>query len=180
LGTAINDVRQESQTIAGYDGTLAAKENRKYQIFPWNADSSTLVPFTTRNRRDELIEVVTDPDAGGKQLTATYRYYNDVAAGTPNYGRVKQIERADRSWVRFEYDSQGRVTRSYTPFKDSPAPASAAGVPIGDYRLTEVTYGSNPTQTITESLMVGGTSTVIGRRFKNIDDSGPSYTVIKD
>lgn len=178
-GKAVGDIRQEVQTVLDQAGTVVSKGARKYKIFPWNADSAG-VPYTGTSRADELIETIDDPDAGGRQFVTTYRYYADVTATDPNYGKLKQIERSDGTWARYVYDSQGRIIDTYTPFKDALPPSSPSGAPTGDYRFTDVIYGTTPTQTITENLVISGVAHVLRRRFFNLDDSNSTYTVQKD
>lgn len=43
-------------------GSAVSKEKRRYQIFPWNIDEGTGLPFAWRNRRDELVATTLDPD----------------------------------------------------------------------------------------------------------------------
>lgn len=180
-GIAVGDNRQETRTLLNSASVTVDKTRRQYRIFPWNIDPSTSLPFKWSNRREELVQETIDPDAGGKQLTTTYRFYDDVAATDANYGRVKQVERPDGSWERYEYAADGRVTKTYSSFSDAQSPAVASGAISGDYRLIETTYSTvAPQETTTESLVVGGVVTVIGRRFRAIDDTALTMTVFRD
>ena len=180
-GTAAGDVREETRTLLDSVSAVVDKVENQYKVFPWNIDAATGLPSTWSNQREELIAATVAPDAGGKQLTTNYRYYDDVPTTDANYGRVKQVERPDGTWERYEYASDGRVAKTFSSFNDSAAPAVAAGAITGDYRLSETTYSATaPQETTTESLSVGGITTVVGRRFHAVDDTASNMTVFRD
>jgi RHS repeat-associated protein len=178
-GTAIGDQRTETSTVLGSGGAVVAKSQDTYRVFAWNIDPATSLPYQWQNQCEELVSSVDDPD--GKNLVTTYRYYDDVTSADPNYGRIKQVEHPDGVWERYEYAADGRVTRTYSSFNDSSAPTAAAGAISGDHRLVESTYSvTAPQETITESIMIGGATTVVGRRFKSVDDTSAAYTVFRE
>jgi len=70
-----------------------------------------------------VVEEIEDPD--GEALTTYIEYYTD-ASETGRYGNVRQEIRPDGSWIRYDYDTQGRKTSEIRPWQDAPVGSSAA------------------------------------------------------
>ncbi len=56
--------------------------------------------------------------AEGEELTQKLDYFNDPSE-LGSYGRLKTIENPDGSWLRFEYDDEGRIIFQHRPFENS-------------------------------------------------------------
>ncbi len=98
-----------TETIADGAGVVASKTQTTYHTFAWG---------------EEVTEQVQDPDTAA--LTTSTAYYTDEAeAGS--YGRVSEMLYPDGSWVRHEYDDQGRKQTDIHPWLDA-APGSANDV----------------------------------------------------
>ena len=82
---------------------LVSKEVNVYKDFPWGR---------------ELLSTVVDPD--GAALTTTRVYYDNSATDGGAYGKLKSVTRSDGGWARYEYDAQGRRTKTVEPFLDAP------------------------------------------------------------
>lgn len=191
-GTTVGSILTEVREVRNAANVVVLKERKRFKIFHWNTtDAAGTVPIIVSNpgnrqRRYEIIEHTLDPD--GKNLTTTYRYDETVGIGyqaNQTIKRLRQIERWDGTWERYDYDSLGKVLNTYTSFNNSAAPAfsptSPNTVPTGDYRLVAFT-GSNTNEVVTESLMVGGVSTVVSRRFvtRDFNTSNPYDQVVEE
>jgi YD repeat-containing protein len=63
---------------------------------------------------DEVISEIEDPD--GEARTTEFEYYTNPAGA--GYGRIKSRENPDGSWERYEYDSEGRLSRTISGWLD--------------------------------------------------------------
>ena len=110
---ALVDIRVHASTVYSLDfyrpeavteivkdayGNIVSKIRTTYREFEWG---------------EEVEITVTDPD--GAALTTTTEYYDDPEqAGS--YGRIVRQVNPDGSWIRYEYDAQGRmVAYDYQP-----------------------------------------------------------------
>ena len=94
------------ETIADDLGSVARVTRTTYRTFDWG---------------EEIVETVVDPD--GAALTTTTSFYTD-SDDTGSYGRVNEVLYPDGSWVRYEYDEQGRKALEVRPWLDA-APGTA-------------------------------------------------------
>ena len=95
-----NGDRVERSVVSDSRGKPAAVKEKLYRKFGWG---------------EERIEETDDPD--GDRLTTKYEYY--TGAG-PGYSRLAGKINPDGSWVRYEYDNDGRNVKTITPYLDAP------------------------------------------------------------
>ena len=95
-----NGDRVERSVVSDSRGKPAAVKEKLYHRFGWG---------------EERIEETDDPD--GDRLTTKYEYY--TGAG-PGYSRLASKINPDGSWVRYEYDNDGRNVKTITPYLDAP------------------------------------------------------------
>lgn len=179
-GNAVGNILTEVREVRNSANVLVMKERKRFKIFHWNTtDAAGTIPIIVgqpgnRQRRYELIEHTLDPD--GKNLTTTYRYdesFNSNYQANQTIKRLRQIERWDGTWERFDYDTgaTGKVIRTYSSFNNSAAPAFnplSITTPTGDYRLIERSVASSP-ETTTETLRINSVDTIVSRRFVTRD-----------
>ena len=91
----------KSRELRGHQNQLISREVMHIQEFPWNR---------------AVIKKIQDP--GGLDLITTFEYYDN-----PNepgrYSRERLVTRPDGSWVRYDYDAEGRRIQKVTPWLDS-------------------------------------------------------------
>ncbi len=109
--------RIERIILSDDSNKIAAVKEKIYRTFDWG---------------EELIEETTDPD--GDHLTTTYDYNTGTGPGYSK--RAGQIA-PDGSWVRYQYDNEGRILKTITPFLDATVTSNDAltKVKINSYRL---------------------------------------------
>jgi len=91
-------------------GNVIWKTIRHYHNFPWD---------------EEIVLEIVDPD--GDNLITSYTYYEgDSTAGA--YGQLETVSYPDGSWVKYAYNSSGRITHTFKPWLDSPLNAEDATV----------------------------------------------------
>lgn len=103
------------------------------------------------------VEQVIDPD--GAALSTTWTYYTNEQADGGSYAQVKQVIHPNGTWERYEYDSEGRITKHKTPWLDA-----APGAADNQCRVVETAYQENQgelTSTTIEKIL--GVET--GRRY---------------
>ncbi|MBI5843626.1 MAG: Ig-like domain-containing protein [Deltaproteobacteria bacterium] len=83
---------------------------------------------------EEPVKIVTDPDGFALTETITY-YWEDPSA--PGYGRIKSRTQPDGSWVAYQYDEHGRVTREFRPWL-------SGGVSFDRLTTRAVSYSYSP------------------------------------
>ena len=98
------DDRITTETIKEADGTVVSKKQTTYHTFSF--DSQVV---------EEIVQVIDDPD--GAALITTTAYNSDPCA-EGSCGRIQSQVFPDGSWVRFEYDEQGRKIIEVRPFKN--------------------------------------------------------------
>jgi len=83
-------------------------------------------------------EIVKETDGVGAEMqTTVHTFYEDVVNDGDNYGKLKLTTNYDGSWVRYEYNAEGKVIKTVTPYLNSPSTASD-----DQCRVTETTYNS--------------------------------------
>ncbi|MCD4779630.1 MAG: hypothetical protein K8S27_03660, partial [Candidatus Omnitrophica bacterium] len=65
----------------------------------------------------EVVKVVEDPD--NHKLTTTTDWYIDPGCNPGSCGKIELRENPDGSWVRYEYDSQGRISVEISSWLDA-------------------------------------------------------------
>jgi RHS repeat-associated protein len=89
------------ETVSNGFGQVLGSKATYACLYPWG---------------EEKYKVIDDPDHVAS--TTLYQYYGD-SAETGRYSRVKSINYASGSWVKYDYDSHGRVSEEIRPWKDS-------------------------------------------------------------
>ena len=117
----VSGTRVVTGTITNGIGTIASETETTYK----NITSATGVT-------EEVIEVVEDPS--GVALTTTTTWHEDPL-DVNNYGHIASEVFADGSWVRYSYDSLGRVIEEVHSWLDAAvgAPNASARVIAYDY-----------------------------------------------
>ncbi len=116
-----------------HDGLARLRSTAVYMRDPetqaWVRISSRVIKSRTllNNREVAVEEVVTAAD--NTALTTTYTYDELEFVNShlnKSYGRLASERRPDGSWVRYEYDEEGRLWRTMRPWLNAPAtPAEA-------------------------------------------------------
>ncbi|HCE46757.1 MAG TPA: hypothetical protein DET40_24685 [Lentisphaeria bacterium] len=68
--------------------------------------------------------------------------------------KLKSIIYPDGSWKYFEYDSNGWLSKAYSPFKNEPFPSSESGPVPGNCRIEEYQYVSHDTRDVVDSRKI--------------------------
>ena len=71
-----------------------------------------------------------------EQQTQSYQYYTDIADN--GYGKVAQKIDYDGKWTKYEYDSDGRISRVITPFGDATITADESQCQVVTYDYTKL------------------------------------------
>ncbi|MEO0510679.1 MAG: RHS repeat-associated core domain-containing protein [Verrucomicrobiota bacterium] len=82
-----------------------------------------------------LIQEIEDVD--GFALSTAYTFYEDEAE-RGRYGQRSTQTNPDGSWARYDYDSEGRLSRQIDPWQDSPPSSTAAQAKETVYAYTPV------------------------------------------
>ena len=107
----IGDTRVVTEITKDNSGTIAAKTKTTYKNI-----------VCIDSFREEIIETMDDPD--GFALTTTTNWYEDPAdAGS--CGKTMSQVNPDGSWVKYEYDSQGRKILEIRSWLDAPFSSAA-------------------------------------------------------
>jgi len=127
---ALGNQRVEIRTVTG-NGEVAFRQKDTYRVFPWNNPLSMV-----EEDREELVESVRDP--GGVNRVTAYTYYSDASSDGTNYGNLKTVSYPDGSWVRYEYDGEGLVTKMIQPFQDAGPEAPEASCRVTNTTRTTI------------------------------------------
>lgn len=114
------DETEITETIANSSGSVASKIVTSSHAFDWG---------------EATVEKITDPD--GEALSTKTEYYND-AQNPGSYGRIAKRINPDGSWVKYEYDEQGRKTARITPWLDSSVDAGNSEAKVFYYNYDPV------------------------------------------
>ncbi len=123
-GTISGD-RIVTETVKDDSGKVAYIVQTTYHTFPWGED---------------VIEIVEDPD--GAALTTTMSYFENPSM-TGSYERIESRINPDGSWVRYEYDNEGRTILKVRSWLDAPIGASALTAHATYYDYTPVDPDDN-------------------------------------
>lgn len=137
------DATTTTSTWKVVDGSDANKTNYYRQT----TAGSTVVQQTRRlllNRPSVGDVVVLEQAEGDGSLiqTTAYTYYAATGVPTGSANRLRRVDYPDGRWEYHEYDSSGRVNKTYSAYGNNAAPASGsapAPATIG-CRLTEYSY----------------------------------------
>ncbi|MDA3874669.1 MAG: hypothetical protein PF795_12010, partial [Kiritimatiellae bacterium] len=116
----------KTRSVRDNTDSLISKETLVIKTYPWNK---------------AVIEKIQDPE--GMALTTTYAYYVNPA-DTGRYGRIRLYTRPDGSWVRYNYDSEGRTTQKIRPWQDTTPDADPADAVETTFDYTPVDPGDTP------------------------------------
>ncbi|MEM7144297.1 MAG: RHS repeat-associated core domain-containing protein [Verrucomicrobiota bacterium] len=111
----------------GTDVKVSERTDR-YESKPWGGE--------------ELVQ--TDVLTGMGSLSTTYFYHE--TAGQNGYGQLDYQLEPDGSWVRYDYDSFGRLEYTYEPWLDGPTIDSETGPDVSggtNVRSTRMFYAAN-------------------------------------
>ncbi|MBI2441628.1 MAG: RHS repeat-associated core domain-containing protein [Lentisphaerae bacterium] len=97
-----------TRTVRDSAGQIASKTRTTFRNFDWG---------------EAIIEQVEDPD--GAALTTTRTYYDDDAIHPGQYGQLKQVNKPDGSWRRYDYDPEGREILEVSSWLNAPTNATA-------------------------------------------------------
>lgn len=106
---ATSNSRVVTHMVKDGSNKVASRIQTTYHEFPWG---------------EETIKVVEDPD--GSALTTITTYEDTGMIGS--YGRIQSQVNPDGSWVRYQYDDQGRKIKEVRPWLDAPIDAPEASV----------------------------------------------------
>ncbi len=134
--------RVERTIISGSDDRAVSVAEKIYQVFEWG---------------EELVAEISDPD--GERLTTEYLYYREG----PGYGKRQRRINPDGSWVRHQYDDEGRIIKTVAPYLDAPddGDESRAKVVINSYALLpgDAGHGADRRRPRTVTTLVNNTIT---------------------
>lgn len=103
----------------GVTNDLVSKTTSVYRTYAWG---------------EEQISEIVDPD--GAALTTTWAYYDNSSTDGGAYMRLKSESSANGGWSRYYYDSEGRLTKTVSPWLDS----LSATTSDSSHRVQEYTY----------------------------------------
>jgi len=135
-----NNRRVVTETVSDGAGNRASVVRRTYRQYEWG---------------EEIVREAADPD--GANLETKTDYYAEP--GEPGYSKIRSVIRPDGSWIKWYYDSQGRMEREVSSWLDSEfdAPESAARVTTYAYTPVDPEDQRGPVhwrspRTVTESI----------------------------
>lgn len=142
----IGSQRIETYWIKEVGGSDVFKQTTTYETFAWG---------------EEKVAEAIDPDnLSGGRVTA-WTYYDNVVSDGVNYSRLKSMTSPDGYWERYEYDAEGRTTKTVSPFGDS-LPSD----PENTSRVITRSYSSGwPQETEVETVL----GQEVGRRYTITD-----------
>lgn len=117
-----NEVK--TKTIKDDTGIIASKTKKTYKE----------ITCTGENTWNVLIEEVVDPD--GEALTTTMTYFEEPSCPTGSCGLLETQVNPDGSWVRYEYNSEGRKTSEISSWLDAPVGSAASSAKAVYYDYT--------------------------------------------
>jgi RHS repeat-associated protein len=135
--------KYETEMVFGADRALAGKTRTVSYKHGWG-----------------LATVKDIRDFGGLNLTTETGYYQN-SSEPGRYGKPKWISRPDKDWIYLDYDSQGRVTNSVTPWLGLPNSAySSVGEMLSKGRAVITAY---------EPHLPGDTPGVVDARPRTVE-----------
>ena len=152
LDRSVSDDGVSTETRSTYDDSdqLGSQTLERYREFPWGRS---------------MIEVVQDPE--GAALIATFSYFEDPATDGSAYGRIRERTNPSGHWLRYDYDSEGRINRLTEPFLNATEDADPDQLLERVFSYTTIpdqdADGSEEALETIDSRLLGQS---IGRRFK--------------
>jgi len=108
------------------DDQLISSVRKVIEGLPWNK---------------AVIEEIQDPD--DLVLTKTFEYYTN-SSEKGRYSKERLITEPDGSWIRYDYDAEGRKIEEVTPWQDSPSTSSASLAKVKTFDYTAVDPNDTP------------------------------------
>ena len=134
---------------------------------------------------EEPVKIVTDPispdNPAGANLTETITYYDGTvpfgnSSETGSYGKIFSRVQPDGSWVAYQYDDHGRVTREFRPWLSGVVDTSLATTRAVSYNYSPVDAAETVTpesfwepRVVTETVLGVVTSKTFHARIKAAD-----------
>jgi RHS repeat-associated protein len=142
-------IRTEVRTVSqgGTPNVVLSKTTSTYQEYPWG---------------EEKIQEIGDPD--GNPMTSSWSFYENTTDN--GYGRIKQWVDGTGYWERYEYDSNGLLSKTVKQYL-------GAGVNATDAQSEVETMAPSGTGTVTVRSVQG---TEVGRTYVSF----PTSTTRKD
>jgi len=138
--------RVETKIVKDNLGTVASKVKTTYKAITYGSET-----------REVIIERIIDPD--GDALTTTKNYYEEPSCPAGSCGRIESQVNPDGSWIRYEYDSDGRKTAEISSWLNAPAGSPASSARALSYDYNPLSGDSNATEderrprTVTEEIL---------------------------
>ena len=142
---SLASTRTVTAVVKNAANAVVSKNVKTYKDFPWGR---------------ELIQSVIDPD--GAALTTVRTFYDNSTIDGGAYGKLKSVTTPGGGWAIYQYDADGRVTKTVEPFLDA-AFNSADNL----CRVTTVAYLDEAPQ---ETRIVTILGQEIGRSYKVASD----------
>ncbi|WP_309387622.1 RHS repeat-associated core domain-containing protein [Cerasicoccus frondis] len=97
--------------------TLVSKREEQRKLFEWGY---------------ETVMEIQNPDSA-EPLITTYSYYD--SSGQNGFGNLQSVTYPNDSWVKYEYDSEGRISKEIEPWKNSSISDAESS-----HRVTQYSY----------------------------------------
>ena len=99
---SIANTRTVTAVVRNVANAVVSKNVKTYKDFPWGR---------------ELIQLVVDPD--GAALTTVRAFYDNSTTDGGAYGKLKSITTPRGGWATYQYDAEGKLTKTVEPFLDA-------------------------------------------------------------
>ena len=150
---SMTSTRTVTSVVKNAADVVVSKNVKTYKDFSWGR---------------ELIQSVVDPD--GTALTTIRNFYDNSITDGGAYGKLKSITTPGGGWATYQYDADGRITKTVEPFLDA-AFNSADNL----CKVTTTTYLNVAPQ---ETRVVTIFGQEVGRSYKVISDD--RFHITKD
>ena len=166
-------LKQHEETVSGNRVITETTEDSS-GIIASKVQKTLKVITVADESREVMIEEIVDPDGAG--LTTTTSYYEEPSCSEGSCGRIESRIMPDGSWVRYEYDTDGRLSTEISSYLDSPvgAAASSARAIYYDYTPQDASDTNAPEDTRRPRLI---TEEILGHtvsRTYYVYETGPS------
>ena len=148
---SLANTRTVTSVVKNAVNTVVSKNVNTYKDFSWGR---------------ELIQSVVDPD--GAALTTARVFYDNPATDGGAYGKLKSLTTAGGGWATYQYDADGRLTKTVEPFLDA-----AFGSADNLSKVTTVAYLDEEPQ---ETRIVTILGQEVGRSYKVFSDDSDHIT----
>jgi YD repeat-containing protein len=99
---SIANTRTVTAEVRNAADAVISKNVKTYKDFPWGR---------------ELVQLVVDPDAAA--LTTDRTFYDNATTDGGAYGKLKSEISPGGDWATYQYDADGRLTKTVEPFLDA-------------------------------------------------------------